>query len=198
MTDNEADVALMERIRAGDREAFRELVERYQRVVIHLIHRAVGDAWEAEDLAQRVFVQVYRSAHRYRPTAKFTTWLFTIVHHTVLNEQRRRRRRATESLDALQQSDPAADRAGWQPADPRAADPAQAAAEQELQEQLGIVLRELPPQQRTAVILCRFEGRSYAEIAAVLGCSVPAVKSLLHRARVTLLQRLKPFLPGGV
>ncbi len=198
MTSSDADAALMRRVGDGDRDAFRELVERYQRVVIRTIYRSLGDAWEAEDLAQRVFVQVYRSANRYRPTAKFTTWLFTIVHNTILNEHRRRRRHAAESLDALQQPDPGGESGGWQPADLRAPDPAQAAALRELHEQIGAAIRELPPQQRTAVILCRFEGQSYEEIAATLGCSVPAVKSLLHRARVTLTERLKPFLPGGV
>jgi RNA polymerase sigma factor (sigma-70 family) len=89
MTPSDSDVALMLRVRDGDTNAFRELVERHQRAVINTIHRAIGDAWEAEDLAQRVFLQVYRSAKRYQPTAKFTTWLFTITRNTILNEHRR-------------------------------------------------------------------------------------------------------------
>jgi len=80
----------MLRVRRGDRAAFRDLVERHQRGVIQTIYRAIGDSWEAEDLAQRVFVQVWRSASRYEPTAKFTTWLFTIVHNVIFNERRRR------------------------------------------------------------------------------------------------------------
>ncbi len=198
MTANDADAALMLRVKEGDRDAFRELVERHQRSVVQTIYRAVGDAWEAEDLAQRVFVQVYRSARRYRPTAKFTTWLFTIVHNTVLNEHRRRRRHAAESLEALQRPATGNEGGGWQPADPHTADPAQAAAHRELQDQIGEAIQALPVQQRMAVILCRFEGHSYEEIAASLHCTVPAVKSLLHRARVTLKERLQPFLSGGV
>src|SRR3989449_10208307 len=101
MISSDSDVGLMVRIKDGDGDAFRELVERHQRAVVNVIYRAIGDAWEAEDLAQRVFVQVYRSAPRYKPTAKFTTWLFTIAHNTILNEHRRRARHAAESLEAL-------------------------------------------------------------------------------------------------
>ena len=185
------DAELMARVKGGDTGAFRLLVERHQRTVIQTIARAVGDSWEAEDLAQRVFVQVYRSAGRYRPKAQFTTWLFTIVHHTILNERRRRARHPTESIDALQrgaEGDP--DRAR-QFADERAADPAETAAQRELQGRLTQAIRELPDPQRTAVILCRFEGLAYEEIAEVLGCSVSALKSLLHRARVTLKEKLQ-------
>src|SRR5258706_8943200 len=101
MTSSESDVALMLRVKTGDHEAFGELIERHQRAVINVIHRAIGDAWEAEDLAQRVFVQIYRSAGRYKPTAKFTTWLFTITHNTIRNEYRRRSRHAAESIEAM-------------------------------------------------------------------------------------------------
>ena len=178
------------RVRRGDRQAFRELVERHQRAVIQTIARSIGDEWEAEDLAQRVFIQVWRSASRYKPTAKFTTWLFTIVHNTILNERRRRARRAAESLDALSRPDEEGE-LGAQFSDAESPDPARAAAERELQARIGVAIRQLPDNQRTAVVLCRFEGLSYEEIADVLHCSVPAVKSLLHRARETLKEQLR-------
>ena len=190
MTSNESDVDLMLRVKEGDHEAFRELIERHQRAVINVIHRAIGDAWEAEDLAQRVFIQVYRSAPRYKPTAKFTTWLFTITHNTILNEHRRRARHVAQSLDALAQPDDS-DAAGVQVADTRAVDPSSEAAERELQERIQMAIQALPEAQRTAVILCRFEGLPYEEIAEVLHCSVSAVKSLLHRARQTLKEQLR-------
>jgi len=187
---NDTDVDLMRRVKAGDEDAFRELIERHQRAVISVIFRAVGDAWEAEDLAQRVFIQVFRSARRYKPTAKFTTWLFTITHNAIRNEYRRRARHAAESFDALTQPT-AAGEPGVQLADPRATDPSQAVIERELQEKIQAAIQLLPEAQRTAVILCRFEGLPYEEIAEVLDCSVAAVKSLLHRARATLKEELR-------
>ena len=123
MTSTDPDVALMLRVREGDTDALRELIERHQRAVVNTIHRAIGDASEAEDLAQRVFVQVYRSAKRYKPTAKFTTWLFTITRNTILNEHRRRSRHPSESLDALQEPRDS-ESAGWQAPDTTTPDPA--------------------------------------------------------------------------
>jgi len=192
MASSESDVALMQLVKEGDENAFRELVERHQRVVINVIHRSIGDAWEAEDLAQRVFVQVYRSAGRYKPTAKFTTWLFTIVHNTVLNEHRRRARHAADSLEAMTEPrDP--EGVGIQVADVRTSDPATEAVERELHARILAAIERLPEQQRTAVILCRYEGLPYEEIAKVLKCSVSAVKSLLHRARLTLKDDLRGY-----
>ena len=143
MTSSDSDVALMLRVRSGDTDAFRELIERHQRAVINTIHRAIGDAWEAEDLAQRVFVQVYRSAKRYQPTAKFTTWLFTITRNTILNEHRRRSRHAAESLDALQ-TPRDSESAGWEAPDTTSRDPSQEVVERELRERIMEAVQELP------------------------------------------------------
>src|SRR4026209_907926 len=96
----EADAALMLRVKRGDMRAFEELIEKYKQPVINIIYRTLRDATEAEDLAQNVFVQVYKSADRYRITAKFSTWLFTIARNLCLNEIRRRSRHPAESLEA--------------------------------------------------------------------------------------------------
>src|SRR2546427_12416988 len=93
------DAALMLRVKRGDRKAFEELVNKYKQPVMNVIYRTLGDATEAEDLAQNVFVQVFKSAHRYRVSAKFSTWLFTIARNLCLNEIRRRSRHPAESLD---------------------------------------------------------------------------------------------------
>ena len=190
MTPNDTDVALMLRVKTGDEVAFQELIERHQRAVISVIYRAIGDAWEAEDLAQRVFIQVFRSARRYQPSAKFTTWLYTITHNAIRNEYRRRSRHMAESFDALTQPSET-DEPGVQLADPHATDPSRQVVERELQEKIQAAIQLLPEAQRTAVILCRFEGLPYEEIAEVLDCSVSAVKSLLHRARDTLKEKLR-------
>src|SRR5512144_2282062 len=101
MSDNlELDVALMLRVKEGDTAAFTELVDRYKQPVMNLVARMLRDQTEAEDVAQNVFVQVYRSAHRYEMTAKFSTWLFTIARNLCLNEIRRRSRHPAESMDA--------------------------------------------------------------------------------------------------
>src|SRR5206468_5452901 len=93
------DAALMLRVKQGDRGAFEELVEKYKQPVMNLVYRTLPDATEAEDLAQHVFLQVFKSAHRYQVSAKFTTWLFTIARNLCLNEIRRRSRHPAHSLD---------------------------------------------------------------------------------------------------
>src|SRR5580765_1121051 len=98
--ERDPDAALMLRVKQGDHAALGELVERYKKPVMNLVFRLLRDATEAEDLAQNVFVQVYKSAHRYKTTARFSTWLFTIARNLCLNEIRRRSRHPAESLDA--------------------------------------------------------------------------------------------------
>lgn len=189
------DAELMLRVQRGDRRAFEQLLERYQQPVANYLHRLLGDATEAEDLTQGVFVQVYKSAARYRVSARFATWLFTIARNLALNELRRRARHPALSLDA-----PLAD-AAPAPArhvpDPRPDGPADRLLQAELEAKIQEALRELPETQRTAILLCREQELAYEDIAAVLGCSLSAVKSLIHRGRETLKRRLKPYLRSG-
>ena len=189
------DAALMLRVKRGDMQAFTELVEKYKQPVINLIFRTLRDATEAEDLAQNVFVQVHKSAHRYKVSAKFSTWLFTIARNLCLNEIRRRSRHPAESLDqtfADDESHPVR-----QVEDVKVFSAPENLLQRELQEKISSALAGLPENQRTAILLCQQEELSYEEIAEVLGCSLSATKSLIHRGRETLKQQLKPYLKSG-
>ena len=190
------DAALMLRVREGDRDAFEALVEKYKQPVMNLVYRTLPDATEAEDLAQHVFLQVYKSAHRYEVSAKFSTWIFTIARNLCLNEIRRRSRHPADSLD--EPSSENEDQPMRQIEDARTFSPPDALLQDELERMVEMALAQLPEKQRTALLLCRQQELSYEEMADVLGCSLSATKSLIHRARETLKQQLKPYLRTGV
>ena len=190
------DSALMLRVKQGDRAAFETLVERYKQPVTNLVYRTINDLTEAEDLAQTVFLQVYRAADRYRASAKFSTWLFTIARNLCLNELRRRARHPAESLDAGRPDQD--DEPARQFEDVRSSTAAEHALQHELARKINEAIAELPEAQRTALLLYREEELSYEDICGVLGCSLSATKSLIHRARETLKAKLKPYLRTGV
>jgi len=185
----------MLRVKQGDRDAFETLVEKYKHPVMNLAYRTLSDATEAEDLTQHVFLQVFKSAHRYEVSAKFSTWLFTIARNLCLNEIRRRSRHPAESLDeVLPEHD---EQPRHQVEDAKVFSPPDTLLQKELEEKIELALAELPEKQRTALLLCRQDELSYEEIAAVLDCSLSATKSLIHRARETLKEILKPYLRTG-
>jgi len=190
------DAALMLRVKQGDRTAFAALVEKYQQPVMNFVYRTLRDETEAEDLAQNVFLQVYKSAHRYTRSAKFSTWLFTIARNLCLNEIRRRSRHPAESLDATHPE--SEDQPLRQFEDKENLLPGESLLQRELAEKIEQALAELPENQRTALLLCRQDELSYEEMAEVLDCSLSATKSLIHRGRETLKQKLKPYLRTGV
>ena len=195
MSDHlDPDAALMLRVKQGDRTAFEALVEKYKQPVMNVVYRTLRDATEAEDLAQHVFLQVYKSAHRYEVSAKFSTWIFTIARNLCLNEIRRRSRHPADSLD---QTGPDDDQPIRQVEDRKSFSPPDALLQGELEQKIEAAFAELPEKQRTALLLCREDELSYEEIADVLGCSLSATKSLIHRARETLKQLLKPYLRTG-
>lgn len=189
---DDPDAALMVRFRNGEEEAFDALVEKFKGPVFNFICRQIGNMNEAEDIAQNVFIQVAKSAPRYEASAKFTTWLFTIARNLCLNEFRRRQRHPLQSLDETFGDDP--DAAPAQIADASSRAPSVEASEKELQKHVLAAIHRLPENQRTAILLCRYEGLAYDEIARVIGTSVSATKSLLHRARESLKEDLKEFL----
>jgi len=190
------DAALMLRVKQGDWTAFTELVDKYKQPVLNLAFRMLRDATEAEDLAQVVFIQVYKSAHRYEVASKFSTWMFTIARNLCLNEIRRRTRHPTDSLEGQQAEEEG--QPGRQFEDVRTCSPPENVLHGELEQKVEQALAELPENQRTAVVLCRGEELSYEDIAKVLGCSVSATKSLIHRGRETLKRKLKPYLRSGM
>jgi RNA polymerase sigma-70 factor (ECF subfamily) len=183
------DAALMRAFQRGDAAAFRTLFERHARAMVAFCHHFVRDAARAEELAQDVFVKLYRAADRYEPRARFRTFLYRIASNHCLNELRRG--------DAARPSP-----AGEEPFDPDAlpsASPGPEAAFEgaALETAVRRLLAELPEKQRAALVLCRFEGLSYEEIAEVLDTTVSAVKSLVHRATVSAAAALAPFSPGA-
>ena len=189
------DAALMLRVKQGDTAAFTRLVEKYQQPVMNLAARTLRDQTEAEDLAQNVFIQVFKSAARYQSTAKFSTWLFTIARNLCLNEIRRRSRHPAESLDAPHPDQE--DQPKHQFEDVKNFSPPDSLLQGELAAKIDQALADLPENQRTAILLCRQDELTYEEIAEVLGCSLSATKSLIHRGRETLKEKLKPYLQTG-
>lgn len=186
--DNQQDVELMVRIAQGDEAAFRHLVEKHQHAVVGTIAKMLRDPIEAEDLAQQVFIRIWKHAPRWKPDAKFTTYLFTIARNLVYNESRRRSRRKEVSADERQ------DAKGYEPAGESRAEPDAEVARAEMHDEIDSVIASLPEAQRTAVVLYSYESMPYEEIAEVLGVSVSSVKSLLFRARSTLRDKLSHLL----
>ncbi len=185
----------MLRVKQGDVAAFTELVEKYKQPIMNLVYRTIHDPTEAEDLAQNVFVQVFKSAPRYKNTAKFSTWLFTIARNLCLNEIRRRSRHPAESLDVPHPEQE--DQPLHQFEDKKTFSPPESLLHGELARKIEEAMADLPENQRSAILLCRQEDLSYEEIADVLGCSVSATKSLIHRGRETLKEKLKAYLRSG-
>ncbi len=178
----EPEIEWMSRIRDGDMEAFRLLVEMHQSRVVGTIGKMLGSDAEAEDLAQQVFIRVWKSAPRYKPTAKFTTWLFRITRNLVFNELRRRRHFAGRIEDLPEQ------------AERTEREPDQVMLEGELQDAIERAIAQLPETQRLAIVLRRYEEMSYEEIAKVMDTTVPAIKSILFRARTELREKLAKYL----
>src|SRR5436309_9369438 len=184
-------------VRRGDAAAFEELVRRYRDRLLTVLEHLVGHREQAEDLAQDVFVRVFKARERYAPEAKFSTWLFTIANNVASNALRSRSRRrevgvpegngadsAPMSLDQMAKA-----ASGFMPT--RALDKAEQA------EMVRHAVAALNERQRMALLLAKFEGMSYQDIGQTMGLSVQAIKSLLSRARVNLKEMLTPYVETG-
>ena len=181
----ERDTQLMLRVRAGDDTSFGLLLERHRGPVVHFLYRMVQNQAVSEELAQEVFLRVYRSRETYEPTAKFTTWLFRIATHVALNSIRDgKKEKGHQSLD-----EDTLDGMERQVAD------RQLTVEQEMVNEVKLrevrqAIEALPAKQRAAVLMHKYEGLDYAQIAGVLSCSESAIKSLLFRAYEALRDQL--------
>src|ERR1700692_4242365 len=179
------DAQLMLRVKDGDGASFTELLEKHRGPVIHFLYRMVQDHAVAEELAQEVFLRVYRSRNTYEPTAKFTTWLFRIATHLALNWLRDgKNERGQERLDDVTGDGPIRE-----VADRRVTVEQRLLYEVRLDE-VRRAITALPEKQRAAVLMHKYEEMEYSAIARALDCSESAVKSLLFRAYETLRTRL--------
>ena len=193
---SDPDAALMVAFQGGDERAFRSLFEKYGRAMVSFCNHFVRDRARAEELAQDVFLKLHCSADRYQPTARFRTFLYRIASNHCLNEMRRGEygsRRALEVGDLVEPGSPT---------DPdrlpgNAATPEETSVAAALGRAVEALLAELPEKQRMAFVMGRLEGLSYEEIAEVLGTTIAAVKSLVHRATVSAASALAPFMRSG-
>jgi RNA polymerase sigma-70 factor, ECF subfamily len=187
------DAQLMLRVRDGDEDSFRVLLDKHRNSLVHFLYRMVQEQPVSEELAQEVFLRIYRSRASYEPTARFTTWMFRIATHLALNWLRdEKNERATERLDE--------DRGGDLPA--RELPDRKPSVEQRMVyharlQEIRDAISTLPDKQRAAVLMHKYQEMEYAQIASALECSDSAVKSLLFRAYETLRVRLAHMVVRG-
>jgi RNA polymerase sigma-70 factor (ECF subfamily) len=168
------DLELVERLQRGEDAAFDELLSRYKRAVVNFCYRLLGNADDADDAAQEVFVRVYQRIGDFKPRGKFSTWLFALARNACIDRLRYQKRHPTEPLDTT----------------PEPAMVSHETETREIGDQIAAAVLQLPEDQRTAIVLAEYHGMSYAEIAGVMRCSEKSVESRLYRAKQTLRQRL--------
>jgi RNA polymerase sigma-70 factor (ECF subfamily) len=184
------DAQLMLRVKDGDEDSFRVLLEKHRNPVIHFVYRMVQERAVAEELSQEVFLRVYRSRSSYEPTARFTTWLFRIATHLALNWLRDgKHERSHQRLDAPRDSESEGGLPAREVSDRKPSVEQRMVYQTRLQE-VRDAIALLPEKQRAAVLMHKYEEMEYSQIANVLECSESAVKSLLFRAYETLRARL--------
>ena len=185
--DSFASEDLMFKTAGGDEFAFEILVRRHQTSVLNLVYRYVGDRTKAKDLAQEVFIRVWRAADRYEPKAKFTTWIYSITANLCLNELKSAKGKKLVQIEIEEE-----EKSSVYETQPDASHTPEALLlAEERSRQVSEALQGLPENQRMALILKRYDNLSYGEIAKIMECSVSAVESLLVRAKRNLQEKLK-------
>jgi len=183
----ESDIELMLRAKTGDDSAFTELMRRHYKGVVNYVYRFTNDRANSEDLAQEVFLRVYRSVKRYKPQAKFSTWLYKIATNLCITEVKSRNKEQSVSLDEMQE------KAG-ELGDSKSEGPSDLTLRREIGTAIFEALKSLPERERVAIILCKYEDLPYEEVAEVIGCTIGAVKAYVHRGRMKLIEKLKTYL----
>lgn len=189
MSDEDDDARLMQAVARGDKAAFATLFDRHQQAVVRFAYRFVGSTARAEELAQDIFVKLYRNASGYRPTAKFKTFLFRVATNHCLNELRRGDYR-------LETSEPDNSQGEADARDGGAVTPDQSLEGKELEKAVGAAMAKMSDRERLAFSMCRFEGLAYKEIADALQASEAAVKSLIHRATLQVMKQVEALRAG--
>ena len=201
-TAYDTNVRLMLAVQGDDASAFEELMFRFQGRVQSLFRHLLGNREMAEDLTQDVFLRVFRARQSYQPSAKFTTWLFTIANNVALNQIRSQQRKPTVQFSGQFGSEISESGTSFEPAEVIVAGsesmPARQLDKSELREMVHLAIESLNERQRMAVLLNRFEGMNYAEIADVMQLSPQAVKSLLCRAHIQLRNLLQRYVQKGI
>lgn len=187
------DIRMMLRVRADEEGAFEDLVNGFQQRLVGILRHIVNNREEAEDLAQEVFLRVFKSRKSYHPSARFGTWLFTIANNLALNHIRARKKKGAISLEAcdsgIHQRISSDNRRN-----PTEQSPGKRLDHAELANVIRLAMSTLNERQRMAVALNKFEDMNYADIATIMGLTTKAVKSLLSRARASLREALKPYI----
>jgi len=194
---HDPDVRLMLKVRDGDAAAFEELVIRYQGRLLTVLEHLVGNREQAEDLAQETFLRVFKARERYEPGAKFCTWLFTIANNAASNALRSKSRRKEVGVPDRANTDTSTFGLDQMAKAASSLMPARVIDKAEAAQVVRQALETLGERQKMALLLSKFEGMSYQDIAEAMGLSVQATKSLLSRARVNLQRILSPYMEEG-
>jgi RNA polymerase sigma-70 factor (ECF subfamily) len=191
MTEREVDLALVERVRRGDRRAFDLLVIKYQRKIMRLLSRMIHDPAEIEDVAQEAFIKAYRALPQFRGDSAFYTWLYRIAINTARNWQSASFRRPvtvtsleTEDGETFDQIDGLSDQST----------PESVLASRQIARTVNEAIEALPEDLRTAIVLREIEGMSYEDIASTMQCPIGTVRSRIFRAREAIAARLRPVM----
>ncbi len=178
----------------GNTTAFDQLLDKYQRPIVNFIYRFVNNSAEAEELAQEVFLRVYRARHTYEPKARFAAWIYRIATNLSIKEAGRKRRMPMWGNHHNSGDDTASDEAAFR-------DPVPNAEERLISSELGEVIRgaigSLPPNEKVALLLRRYEELSYKEIAEIMSCTEAAVKTYIHRGKLHVRDRILPYIQKG-